>query len=321
MGLFNKIINMLSDEVEEDLQTEEVKVLKDKERRVHEKEEPVAAEAPKEEVVAPKEEVKQVVKETTEQNERGLYQSADTFKFPVFGAEEIEQTLTRSKATTYDRPTERVERIERIERRLEQSQPQPRREIMPTRIEEKKDDKKSFRPSPVISPIYGVLDKNYSKEDVIDRTEEIRKSISREELSYDTVRRKAYGTLEDELEDTLMNLNKRNMDAVDQLEEEIKNLENPKKHIEQLLDELEKTASLTVGDIEEAIKNDLSDPDDNDDIYAMDELEAMISGKAKSNIEEELEDTNEIETKVNDEDLENDLFNLIDSMYDEGDDK
>ena len=192
---------------------------------------------------------------------------------------------------------------------------------MPTRIEEKKDDKKSFRPSPVISPIYGVLDKNYSKEDVIDRTEEIRKSISREELSYDTVRRKAYGTLEDELEDTLMNLNKRNMDAVDQLEEEIKNLENPKKHIEQLLDELEKTASLTVGDIEEAIKNDLSDPDDNDDTYAMDELEAMISGKAKSNIEEELEDTNEIETKVNDEDLENDLFNLIDSMYDEGDDK
>ena len=34
-----------------------------------------------------------------------------------------------------------------------------------------KTQKKAFKPSPVISPVYGILDKNYKKEDVITRDE------------------------------------------------------------------------------------------------------------------------------------------------------
>mgnify|MGYP003291551402 CR=1 FL=1 len=32
---------------------------------------------------------------------------------------------------------------------------------------EKKEDRTYFKPSPIISPIYGILDKNYKKEDVV----------------------------------------------------------------------------------------------------------------------------------------------------------
>ena len=48
--------------------------------------------------------------------------------------------------------------------------------------------KKPFTPSPVISPVYGILDKNYSKEDIIDKRTDRRKIDS-----FDRVRDKAYG--------------------------------------------------------------------------------------------------------------------------------
>ncbi len=65
----------------------------------------------------------------------------------------------------------------------------------------KKDEHKVFTPSPIISPVYGVLNENYKKEDIVTKDEH--KATSSEALDLDSVRRKAYGTLEDEIEDTL----------------------------------------------------------------------------------------------------------------------
>ena len=64
-------------------------------------------------------------------------------------------------------------------------------------------EKKVFKPTPIISPVYGILDKNYHKEDIVSRDEVIARKESNVESSIDLVRNKAYGTLEDELEDTL----------------------------------------------------------------------------------------------------------------------
>ncbi len=69
----------------------------------------------------------------------------------------------------------------------------------------KKEEKKIFKPTPIISPVYGVLDKNYHKEDITSK-----KPVSLSDtasLSIDDVRKKAYGTLEDDLENTMFGSN------------------------------------------------------------------------------------------------------------------
>ena len=69
-----------------------------------------------------------------------------------------------------------------------------------------KEEKKQFKPTPIISPVYGVLDKNYSKEDITTKQE---KQIEKTNtvVTIDEVRKKAFGTLEDELENTLFGSN------------------------------------------------------------------------------------------------------------------
>lgn len=60
-----------------------------------------------------------------------------------------------------------------------------------------KDTKSTFRPTPIISPIYGILDKNYTKEEVIEKRE-IKPSssyVSRKNADLDSVREKAFGSM------------------------------------------------------------------------------------------------------------------------------
>ena len=67
---------------------------------------------------------------------------------------------------------------------------------------ERKDERGYLKPSPIISPIYGILDKNYKKEEIVTRKEvRLSSSYSREKLNVDEVRNKAYGKLEDEIEE------------------------------------------------------------------------------------------------------------------------
>lgn len=72
------------------------------------------------------------------------------------------------------------------------------------KTEEKKEEKKVFKPTPIISPVYGVLDKNYHKEDIKTKNNSSNNTYyNHKEVSIDEIRKKAYGTLEDELEITL----------------------------------------------------------------------------------------------------------------------
>ena len=54
---------------------------------------------------------------------------------------------------------------------------------------------KRFTPTPIISPIYGVLDKNYTKDEVQERKEVKPSSyVSRKNADLDSIRAKAFGT-------------------------------------------------------------------------------------------------------------------------------
>ena len=64
---------------------------------------------------------------------------------------------------------------------------------------EQKDEKSYFKPSPIISPIYGILDKNYSKEDIVPKREvKFTSSFDRDKVSVDDVRKKAFGRHEED---------------------------------------------------------------------------------------------------------------------------
>lgn len=62
-----------------------------------------------------------------------------------------------------------------------------------------KEGKSSFKPTPIISPIYGILDKNYRKEEVVDKKDKPSSYVSRRNVDLDFVRNKAFGSLEDDL--------------------------------------------------------------------------------------------------------------------------
>lgn len=85
---------------------------------------------------------------------------------------------------------------------------EPEKEIYGSKISAPKqvEEKKIFKPTPIISPVYGILDKNYHKEDIVTRNEVKQNKIDYEP-SIDSIRDKAYGTLEDELENTLFGSN------------------------------------------------------------------------------------------------------------------
>ena len=65
--------------------------------------------------------------------------------------------------------------------------------------------KPKFKASPVISPVYGVLDKNYTKEEVREKSEDtnVMKRPSKK-VDFETVRKKAFGNLADDIKDNLM---------------------------------------------------------------------------------------------------------------------
>jgi len=72
------------------------------------------------------------------------------------------------------------------------------------KVEVRREEKKNFKPTPIISPVYGVLDKNYHKEDIKQKnTSSSSAYYNHKDVSIDDIRKKAYGTLEDDLEVTL----------------------------------------------------------------------------------------------------------------------
>lgn len=94
-------------------------------------------------------------------------------------------------------PPKKVEKVERSNRKSSLHEKSKK-------VEPEKQEKRVFRPTPIISPVYGILDKNYHKEDIKQRNNSSNTTYyNHKDVSIDDIRKKAYGTLEDDLEVTL----------------------------------------------------------------------------------------------------------------------
>ncbi len=202
-------------------------------------------------------------------------------------------------------------------------------------IYEKKEDRTHFKPSPIISPIYGILDKNYKKEDVVTKKEiRLTSSYARENLSVEDVRKKAYGSLSDDIAKGMDEepVKKASFEVEEKVDEDANLLVD-------LSDTEEKPAvkEVTMGDALEYFEDlgleynvDYVDATKKAPIgrrtkesYDEEESPEIIS-KVKESQEDkvvekltEKKEVQEITPKVDDSD--DNLFDLIDSMYKEND--
>ena len=180
-------------------------------------------------------------------------------------------------------------------------------------LKSQKEENLKFKPSPIISPVYGILDKNYQKEDITNK----KKSVGAGSYNYentrdydiDLIRKKAYGTLDDDLEQELSSqkhvlVNEEfveEKDLFDELEEKQEN----EIEIEEDNQVSSKEEILEVADVKESF--------DDESLEA--ELFPVNGDEDKMMDEEENEEVNE-----DTQDLRNEnLFDLIDTMYEKGD--
>lgn len=202
------------------------------------------------------------------------------------------QTSSNSSFFEDDYDVPRRNRDEYVVKEPERKREQPR-DYSKFMQQKKEEKKKIFTPSPVISPVYGVLNQNYTKDDVIIKTDTGVKGPSLED-----VRKKAY-EMKKEVE---------NKKVEDEFAEPLKTLD------EILISnqEIQKDKSL-----EDDILPDVSEEIAKEEVVS-DNEEVEIT----TEIPKVEEKKSEIETKDGEDDtLEKDLFNLIDSMYENNDEE
>ena len=278
MGILGKLKGIFYDEVIVEEPEEEIK----KVDKIVKKE--IVVEEPKEEV-KPKFDAFEEMKEAKEEpvrSERELFRSERTFNFTEFDDEE-EPLPPRKTVLTAERERER-------------EKPPVVRSTQPVITPQEPEKPKVFKPSPIISPVYGILDKDYKKEEIRTRVNVNSEPVKPKVTVYDTVRRKAYGTLEDDLEDTLNSMeltieetrsSMHNMDDYSQTIDKAAKIEELINKIDDVAEELDKT--MSVGELEDKVE---------------------VAG-----FEDDINDKT-----MTDSSLEHDLFNLIDSMYDDKED-
>jgi len=262
MSLVKKLKEILFEEEEE--YTQPVKVREE-----------VKEEAPKvvkEEV----EKVEEVEKPKELASERELFRS--DFKFPEFDEEEFtSMARPKPKANVLE-----YERKKTVEKRTDYG----RYERIETR---EYSEKKKFKPSPIISPVYGILNQDYKAEDIVNKKD------SASNIDIEEVRKKAF---EPKLEEIVERIDEPVVTFFEE-KDTIKIKETPTREEYKSIDDLLEEASDEI-----SLEDTLEIPKTNNLDVIEEELEKMDTEEKTAH--KDLDDT-----------LENDLFELIDSMYDE----
>lgn len=269
MGLFNKLKNVLFEEEEIEVPVEEPK-------------KEVVKEAVKEEPIKKSVSLEEDIPSLNAEE----FHSERSFDFPVFDEEEFTEVKKEQKMAKdtipnrsmginlfdYERPKTKKDNDVKIKAP----------EIKGRAYEAKNTtlSKHKFQPSPVISPVYGVLDKNYKKEDIILVKDE------KKTVDVDDVRKKAFGTLEEDIE---------------------KKMNPPKRSTvpkEKTIDELLEASSYEEINLQDDEKLDVP--------MNLEQLDQREKKQPKP-----VEDKKDTENDT----FENDLFDLIDSMYENKEDE
>lgn len=171
----------------------------------------------------------------------------------------------------------------------------------------RKEETKKFKPSPIISPIYGLLDNDGNT--IKEKESSDKKQSYSEDVTFDAVRKKAYGKLDEEIENTMKRLSKKTIEEAEQdMEEE---LSRTKKKNTKVIEEEQ----------EDIITHNLDDNYDDDDDMILPNVnfkEIDVDKETSKNKKRNNASSKKVELSEDDDDddtKEQDLFNLIDTMY------
>lgn len=327
MGLLDKFKNLFTDEelIEEEKEIEEPK-----------KQEPKLPQVMMDSIE--KTELnKEVIKDKEIVSDRTLVQTKTKFNFPVeFTDEDFKATRSSKNIVTKVREQE-IENTKKIySKNQEEANPQ------------------KFRCTPIISPVYGILDKNYKKEEVIEKDERIY-DLHRpsQKLDFDSVRKKAFGDLTEDIKENLLcedcELLKESKaklasyrkdgllnDIMVDKKEEVKEEENyydfgVSYTKSETITEIKPVKVETIKEEKKQFDNILDDDfPNNEEIPPLEEENTyndleIVNYNNMDPVAEKIE-TKELpkrseKNKLDDLELTDDLFNLIDSMYAEDDKK
>ncbi len=213
MGLLEKIKNMFTEEVIEDDDVKVEKITKDVTK--------VSIDEPKEE----------------------KYETPAIEKFHFDDADDDENKTVFFDDTAFNDLALEDDKVFKEEK--EEIKKEEKREVyQDKRNIEEIVEKKVFKPTPIISPVYGILDKNYHKEDIVSKTDNKKTNkkneMSKEEITIDSIRDKAYGTLEDELENTLFGSNSILFKKEDEKKEDLSEKNDKDEIMSDLTDDISK---------------------------------------------------------------------------------
>jgi len=238
----------------------------------------------------------------------------EQLKTPIFFTEDEFDDLEPERPKVQPKPVEKRKIVEPVRPQVRKEEKKAPYSGTYTSTSILTKEKPTFKPTPIISPIYGILDKNYSKDDIVERKESKEKNNVTRNDKFDEVRNKAYGNkLENDLENTIYDKTEtlkkhrveKEIDLFDELEDEPQNY-NPKEEVS-LSDttELAKSVSEQEKNIREL------------DEVTMDltkELDNLLLKRESYNQKKE-----DFSSKSDDELLtENEVFNFIDSIYEDG---
>ncbi len=304
MGLLDKIKNLFTDE-EEIIETQEIEIEEEK------VEEPKLPTFMREKIEKEEKQInilEEKAKEEEKLSDRELVRPNNSFKFPVAFEEKDFEIPSYSNQNIMQKEQEKEKKKSVSE--------------LYAKKETKKKEKHVFKATPIISPVYGILDKNYKKEELKAKKEsEYELKRPSKKVDFESVRMKAFGTLADELQDNLL-------DDIKDVKE-TSNVEVY--HDEELLGDIledNKNEDTTIGTAEEnyydfgvayEVPREQEKNEDTSEVKIINHNdEDVVAEKI------EVKETNSDEVKKSkgkeDVELTDDLFDLIDSMYEERDD-
>lgn len=359
MGLMDKFKNLFTDEEvieEDDVEPIEIKEVKKEEepqklptfmREKIEKEKLEEKESFSDLDIKKELKLESSLKDETDITSIPKSEEKSSFKFPIDFTEN-DFVETRSRQSFHHKKLEdsnlNIERV-REQKEPEEKKTKPNEPRVADLYKDKKTEKqeaqaKKFRATPIISPIYGVLDKNYTPIDMENTAgENLEEKRHSKSVDFDSVRKKAYGSLSEEIRENLMCENCEYLKEAKECKKEKK-----KKYSDSLLYDVleedskeETTRDITLDEatenyydygVEYEKKTEYLDEPQEEEVKIVNHEEEKRAKKEIPPVKSSINLLSTLKKSMGDDvstpkptednlELTDDLFNLIDSMYDE----
>lgn len=303
MGFFNKVKSFFYDEEEIEEDVEEIIPVPKKKKTVSN--------------VKIEEKINKKSEENDVENEISPSRIRRNFNFPI----DVEGQETIVKRTQVkEEPVVEQKQIQRVEQQVKRAEPVRRPYTYSSTsinsVQQKKTVENKFKPTPVISPVFGILDSNYKADTKANDLEETKEFNITRKPSFDEIHKKAYGSPTKEIEEEF---EKAKIEDKEENKGIFFNLDDNKAE-----DDIEESVVINKADaledddfdLEADIKivyNDVNyDEESDEDI----EVPKIKRGKRKKIVEVEVDDDEyDDDDSILNEDTDEDLFNLIDNMY------